>query len=110
MNSYKISVIMPSLNEAKNIENAVNNVVDSFRVFDVNGEIVIVNDGSRDDTGKIAEGLSQKYSFVGVLHHDSPQGIGASFWDGVWKSEGETVTMIPGDGENHAHETIRYLP
>ncbi|MBI5100343.1 MAG: glycosyltransferase family 2 protein [Nitrospirae bacterium] len=110
MNTYKISAIMPSLNEAKNIENAVNNVIDSFRAFGVNGEIVIVNDGSSDDTGKIADGLSQKYPFIKVIHHERPQGIGASFLDGVWKSGGETVTMIPGDGENDALETIRYLP
>lgn len=101
---------MPSLNEADNIENAVNNVIDSFRVFGVHGEIVIVNDGSSDSTGKIAEELSSRHPFIKVLHHDTPQGIGASFWDGVWRAEGETVTMIPGDGENHAHETIRYLP
>ncbi|MHB8883215.1 MAG: glycosyltransferase family 2 protein [Thermodesulfovibrionales bacterium] len=110
MTLYSISVIMPSLNEAANLEAAVDNVIDSFRAYGVNGEIVIVNDGSSDRTGEIAEGLSREHPFIRVLHHESPQGIGASFWDGVWKSLGETVTMLPGDGENDARETIRYLP
>lgn len=110
MMSYKISVVMPSLNEAKNISDAVGNVINSFRLHNVAGEIVIVNDGSTDETGAIAEGLVREHSFVKVVHHQSPQGIGASFWDGVWNSSGEIVTMIPGDGENDAAETIRYLP
>ncbi|MBA4373820.1 MAG: hypothetical protein C0402_13290 [Thermodesulfovibrio sp.] len=110
MTQYRLSVIMPSLNEAKNITNAVQNVISSFDRDKVNGEIVIVNDGSTDETGRIGEELSNKYSFIRVVHHQSPQGIGASFWDGVWQSSGEMVTMIPGDGENDAAETIRYLP
>ncbi len=100
---------MPSLNEANNIAAAVRNVAEAFRQFDIDGQIVIVNDGSSDDTGRIAEELSNQYPFVKVLHHQSPQGIGASFWDGVWQSDGEIVTMIPGDGENDAPETLRYL-
>jgi glycosyltransferase involved in cell wall biosynthesis len=106
---YSISVIMPSLNEASNISGAVSNVMNGFRQFSINGQIVIVNDGSSDSTGQIAEDLAAKYPFVKVLHHQTPQGIGASFWDGVWQSDGETVTMIPGDGENDAPETLRYL-
>jgi len=101
---------MPSLNEAKNIEQAVGNVADGFKQFGINGEIIVVNDGSTDETGKIAEGLSAAFPFTRVLHHSSPQGIGASFWDGVQNARGEIVTMIPGDGENDAPETLRYLP
>lgn len=110
MTPYKISVIMPSLNEEDNVSNAVQNVMDGFDLFGIQGEVVVVNDGSTDNTGKIATALSEKHPFVNVIHHDEPQGIGASFWDGVWKASGELVTMIPGDGENDARETLRYLP
>ncbi len=101
---------MPSLNEEKNIESAVRNVVSGFEEFGINGEILVINDGSSDGTGRIAEGLAGTHPFVRVVHHESPQGIGASFWDGVRHAGGEIVTMIPGDGENDALETLRYLP
>ncbi len=101
---------MPSLNEEKNLVNAVRNVIDGFHQFGIDGEVVIVNDGSTDATGKIATELGSQFPFIQVIHHETPQGIGASFWDGVGKSRGETVTMIPGDGENEASETLRYLP
>jgi len=110
VNLYKISVIMPSLNEETNLSEAVHNVIDGFSMFGIKGQVIIVNDGSKDNTGNIAVELSREYGFVKVIHHDTPQGIGASFWDGVWNSDGEVVTMIPGDGENDAPETLRYLP
>ena len=110
MNPYKISVVMPSLNEEKNVQRAVRNVMDVYERFGINGEIIVVNDGSADNTGEIAKDLGAKHAFIKVIHHDSPQGIGASFWDGVQSARGEIVTMMPGDGENEAAETLRYLP
>ena len=110
MSGYRVSVIMPSLNEEKNIEHAVQNVIGAFDRCGINAEIIVVNDGSTDDTGRTAASLSEKYPFLSVLHHEKPEGIGASFWDGVRNSRGEIVTMLPGDGENDATETLRYLP
>ncbi len=101
---------MPSLNEEKNLSEAVANVIKGFERLGIKGEIIIVNDGSSDKTGKIADELSSSYPFVRVLHHEQPQGIGGSFWDGVGNAKGEIVTMIPGDGENDAAEILRYLP
>lgn len=110
MNSCKISVIMPALNEENNITRAVENVRDCFEHYRISGEIVVVNDGSRDKTGEIAVSMSERHPFIKVLHHKEPHGIGASFWDGVMESCGEIVMMIPGDGENDACEMLRYLP
>lgn len=111
MCQYAITAIMPSLNEEKNLASAVRNIISSYTGRgSINGEIVIVNDGSTDTTGKIAEDFKAKYSFVQVLHHDRPQGIGSCFWDGVKAARGEVVVFIPGDGENDAAEILRYLP
>lgn len=107
---YKISVIMPALNEEENISTAVGNVVKSFDQLDVHGEIVVVNDGSTDQTKAIVEGLIEKYPCIQLICHDRPKGIGASYWEGIGKSRGEIVTMLPGDAENDAYEILRYLP
>jgi glycosyltransferase involved in cell wall biosynthesis len=101
---------MPSLNEEKNITQAVQNVVDGFKRLGIRGEILVINDGSTDNTGRIVVDLSASHSFIRVIHHQSPQGIGASFWDGIQNAVGDVVTMIPGDGENDAVEILRYLP
>lgn len=110
MRSYAITAVMPALNEAENLGAAAANVLDSYRSRGINGQLIIVNDGSSDATGALAEEFAARHDEVEVLHHDTPRGIGASFWDGVRAASGEIVTMIPGDGENDAAEILRYLP
>lgn len=101
---------MPSLNEENNLAGAVDNVLASFARLGINGELIVVNDGSTDRTGRLAEEFAQRFPNIKVIHHDRPNGIGASFWDGVEQGAGEVVTMLPGDGENDAAEILRYLP
>ncbi|MBI5483423.1 MAG: glycosyltransferase family 2 protein [Deltaproteobacteria bacterium] len=110
MSSIAVTVVMPALNEAGNLAGAVANVLDSFRHRQINGELIIVDDGSSDGTGAMADRYTCVYDNVRVLHHENPQGIGASFWAGVSASAGEVVVMIPGDGENDAEEILRYFP
>jgi glycosyltransferase involved in cell wall biosynthesis len=110
MTRYAITAVMPALNEERNLASAVANVMESFEKLGISGQIIIVNDGSNDQTGTIAESFKAGSSAIDVIHHPSPQGIGASFWDGVQSAKGDVVTMIPGDGENDATEILRYLP
>ncbi|WP_295100229.1 glycosyltransferase family 2 protein [uncultured Candidatus Kuenenia sp.] len=107
---YKLSAIMPALNEEGNIVDAVENVIDSCRKVGCSVEVIVVNDGSTDKTELMVNGLMEKYPFVKMIRHDKPKGIGASYWEGVRKSQGEMVTYIPGDFQNDAYETLRYLP
>lgn len=110
MANYQISVVMPALNEEKNLERAVTETVEAFRKLNINGEIMLINDGSRDGTAKIADGLKLRFPFINVIHHEKPNGIGGSFWEGANKASGDVVTMLPGDGENDPIEILRYLP
>ena len=108
--NYKLSAIMPALNEEGNIVDAVENVIDSCRKVGCSVEVIVVNDGSTDKTELMVNGLMEKYPFVRTITHDKPKGIGASYWEGVRESQGEMVTYIPGDFQNDAYETLRYLP
>lgn len=108
--TYTISVIMPALNEEAGLASSIVNVLEGFSRHAIKGELLIVNDGSSDGTGALAEEWTRRHDFIRVLHHEFPRGIGGSFWDGVQNARGEIVTMIPGDGENDASEIFRYLP
>ena len=110
MSLYAITAVMPALNEAENLGAAVANVLESYLTRGINGQLIIVDDGSSDGTGALADEYAGRYPQVEVLHHHTPRGIGASFWEGVRAASGEIVTMIPGDGENDAAEILRYLP
>ncbi|MBT0666527.1 glycosyltransferase family 2 protein [Geobacter pelophilus] len=106
----KISVIMPALNEERSLPHAVANVLDTFQRFSLDGELIIVNDGSSDQTGEVAEDFAGRYGFVRVHHQATPQGIGAAFRAGLRLACGELVVYIPGDGEIDAAEILRYVP
>jgi len=107
---YEITVIMPALNEELCLEACVSNVLEGFQRYCISGELVIVNDGSSDRTAEIAEELARLHDNIIVRHHQTAEGIGSSFMDGVLCANGELVVYIPGDGENDASEILRYLP
>lgn len=112
--SYKkdqlsLSVIMPALNEEKNIISAIERTLSAFDDTDINGEIVVVNDGSTDSTGPLVENRAEVEKRVRMIVHKTPQGIGASFWDGVKEARGDIVTMFPGDDENEPLEPLQYF-
>lgn len=107
----KVSVIVPALNEEKNILETLQNILSAFKEFEIEGEIIVVNDGSKDNTAKLVEDEMKKIpSILKIIHHSRPQGIGASFWDGLRIAQGEAVVMIPGDNENDAKEILKYFP
>jgi glycosyltransferase involved in cell wall biosynthesis len=103
-----ISIIMPALNEERNIHQAMSNVLTAFDDFRIAGEIVVINDGSRDATARIVREQAEKDPRVRLIEHETPHGVGASFWDGVSKANGQFVCMLPGDNENDPWEILRY--
>ncbi len=78
-NVLDVSVIMPALNEEKNILLAMKNALGAFEECGIAGEIIVINDGSKDRTKEIVEGFLQSDKRVRILNHNKPQGIGASF-------------------------------
>ena len=104
----KISVIMPALNEEKNIAAAMTNTLRAFDDFKFDGELIVVNDGSSDGTAQKVKEHALRDSRIRMIEHPKPHGIGASFWDGVDNSKGDAVMVIPGDNENNPWEMFRY--
>jgi glycosyltransferase involved in cell wall biosynthesis len=96
------------LNEEKNIAMAITNCLRALDSLDIKGEIVVINDGSSDQTGKIIRQIMSSDQRVGFIHHDTPHGIGGSFWEGVDKARGEFAIMLPGDNENDPWEILQY--
>lgn len=107
---YSLSVVVPALNEEKNLSEALTRIVAVLNNDCSDWEIILVNDGSTDRTGQIAMEWNKADSRIKVLHHKCPMGIGYSFREGVEVSSKEAVTWLPGDGENEPSELFKYLP
>jgi len=104
-----ISVVMPALNEEANVGPAINNTLKAFDDLDIDGELIVVDDGSTDATGAVVREHMAKDDRVSLRCHDAPRGIGAAFWEGVDHARGPLVCMFPGDNENDPWESLRYI-
>ena len=102
-----ITAIVPANNEEKNILLTVDRILSSFKELGLEGEVLVVNDGSTDSTPQLVEEKMKEDARVRIIHHDKRKGIGASFWDGVDNARGNFVVMIPGDNENDPREVLR---
>ena len=71
-------------------------------------EIIVVNDGSTDDTLAVIKKLVIVDRRVLILNKETNEGIGRGFWDGVKKARNPFVVMVPGDGENDIFEILSY--
>jgi len=74
--SHKLSFIIPCYNSQKTLEEAVNSVFTQNLTSPF--EIVIVDDGSKDDTRKLIVDLSKKHSKIAYYFHEKNRGGGAA--------------------------------
>lgn len=109
MSLVSVSVVMPALNEEENIQAAIESTFMAFERRKLDGEIIVVNDGSVDQTGKIINGLMQQYPNLKVVKHEAAMGIGRSFFDGVKVATKDVVVMFPGDNENNPDDALNFI-
>lgn len=87
----KLSIIFPVLNERKRLKNGIVRTVDYLNKIDFqNYEIIIVDNGSKDETPQIGQNLCQRYPKVRFEKIDV-KGVGAAFRRGVRLSSGNIV-------------------
>lgn len=93
-----ISIIIPAFNEERNLEATVQDTLsvldDRFSSY----EIIIVNDGSVDQTPHLANQIASKNSNIRVIHHQHNMGLGYSVREGYELASKAYTVWNPGDG------------
>jgi len=85
-----ISIIIPAFNEEKGIAE----VLDNITSLGGNYEIIVVDDGSRDNTASVVE----KYKDIKLIRHQHNSGYGTSLKTGIKHSKSDAVIIIDADG------------
>jgi len=101
-----ISVIFPAYNEEGNIAHATNQAIWNLRYLSGDWQIIIVDDGSGDNTGQIADKISARNKRVTVVHHDENKGYGAALKSGIRKAEKELIFFSDSDLQFHLSEIL----
>ena len=91
------SLVLPAHNEEENISLVATRALTVLPRFTDQFEIIIVNDGSRDATGRIADELAASDARVQVVHHRHNRGYGAALRSGFDRSTGDHVMFMDAD-------------
>lgn len=105
-----VSILIPAYNEAAIIESNLTLLCDYLSTLEAqySWEIVLVNDGSRDNTGSLAELSAQRHPGIRVIHHRVNQGLGQALKTGFEHCRGKYIVTLDLD-LSYAPEHIERL-
>jgi phenylacetate-CoA ligase len=103
-----LSVVVPCFNEELNLPELTTRVLDVFDTGKLSGELILVDDASRDGTARVIRELSQKYPgrVVGAFHTKN-QGIAAGWMTGTKAAHGKNVAIIDADLQYQPEDLLR---
>jgi len=105
----KLSVFLPAYNEEKMLAKTTKNVDGVLRKIAGDYEIIIINDGSKDKTGEIAEKLAWQNKKIKVIHHSPNRGYGAAVKSGLYAARFPWIVLIDADGQFDFKEIDKFL-
>ena len=95
-----ISCIVPAFNEAASLERVLADIFKVLSTLSNNLEIVVVDDGSEDDSNKILMGLCKQYEHLVYLQLSRNFGKESAITAGIDAARGDVVFMLDADGQH----------
>ena len=94
----EVSVLVPAKDEAANLPLFMELAEAAFRTApDVSFEVVVVDDGSEDDTWAVLKSLEARYPFLRLARHRSQRGIADALRTGYLTARGRVLVFYPAD-------------
>jgi glycosyltransferase involved in cell wall biosynthesis len=98
-----------AFNEAASLGAVTSEIHGELARLGTGHELLIVDDGSSDGTGKIADEMAATLPGVRVCHHDVNRGLGGVYRTGFTQARGDLITFFPADGQFPATIISCYL-
>lgn len=110
MQDRTLSLVLPAHNEAENIEAVVTRALDVLPRVVRDVEVIVVNDGSRDETGAIVDRLAAEHARVIAVHHPVNRGYGAALTSGFRVATGDSIMFMDSDRQFDIADINALLP
>ena len=94
-----LSIFFPAYNDAATIASLVITALRTARTLTPDHEVIVVNDGSRDQTAEILNELARVYPEVRVVHHEKNRGYGGALRSGFASATRDLVFYTDGDAQ-----------
>jgi glycosyltransferase involved in cell wall biosynthesis len=106
----QFTVFFPCYNEEENVERTTRAALEAFRPISDDLEVIIVNDGSKDRTGEIADRLAAEIPEVRAVHNNPNLGYGGALQRGYREATKDWIFYTDGDGQFDFAEITKLLP
>lgn len=109
MKIKSLSIFFPAYNDSKSIPRLIDTANLVAKDITDDYEVLVINDGSKDDTKNILEKLQKRYRNLKVIHHSKNLGYGAALASGFRNSKKEWIFYTDGDGQYDPKELLFLL-
>ena len=106
IDSQELSLVIPCYNEEEGIEKVATQLVNELTNSEVNFELILVDNGSYDNTARILHDLADRYSQIKVVTVRKNEGYGWGIINGLKKCEGKYVGFLCGDGQISPRDVV----
>ncbi|MEA2346585.1 MAG: dolichol-phosphate mannosyltransferase [Thermoleophilaceae bacterium] len=97
-------LVLPTYNEAENIEPLVRAALEQLATTGPDNHILVVDDGSPDGTGDIADRLAAEFPAVTVLHRHAKEGLGRAYVAGFTHALGAGAELVMEMDSDFSHD------
>jgi glycosyltransferase involved in cell wall biosynthesis len=104
-----LTAFFPAYNDQHTIEGIVRTVALEMQKVTSDYEVLVVDDGSRDDTGPLLDRLALELPYLRVIHHETNMGYGAALITGSKNSRKDVIFYTDGDGQYDVREIHNLL-
>jgi glycosyltransferase involved in cell wall biosynthesis len=92
-----VSVLVPAKDEAENLPLFMEQAAQTFATAPDKYEVVVIDDGSNDNTWRVLQDLAQRYSFLRIHRHRARRGIAEALRTGYLAARGSVLVFYPAD-------------
>jgi dolichyl-phosphate beta-glucosyltransferase len=105
----RLAIVVPAFNESAHIEAAVSELLRYLDEAEPGGQVIVVDDGSSDDTRALAQQMAEQDPRVRVLGYDDNRGKGHAVRAGVLAADAEVICFLDADQSTPVTEVANIL-
>jgi len=104
----QLTVVIPARDESSSVGSTIEHLHLELSRHNVPHEIVVVDDGSTDDTWEVLEKLKVAVPALRPVRNDGPHGFGRAVTRGIDAASGDAVTIVMADESDDCRDVVKY--